>query len=261
LGGLLALLGVLTWMVWRRKEPAFWALGFFVLLAPSSSLVPAYDVMFEHRTYFPLVCLVMAAAWLLVRLPRPARGPVVATLLLALLAGTIARNRVWRDDKLLLADVIRKSPHKPRAYIELGWAYAQEDPQRSRELFERVLELDPNNTRAHNDLGLVMMMQNHPRDALPHFLQAMTLGGETPAAWNNIGAARLRLGETDEAERSFRRALELDTCYFEARWDLMEILASTGRKEEAIRAGLAPAGCRPSPGQAEKLEELRRALR
>src|SRR5437660_8077353 len=69
---LLALLiGVLASLALRQNEPALWALGFFGLLAPSSSVIPVGDLIFEHRTYFPLVCLALATAPVLERLhPR-----------------------------------------------------------------------------------------------------------------------------------------------------------------------------------------------
>src|SRR5262249_26788563 len=119
-----------------------WALGFLLLLAPSSSLVPAADLMFEHRIYFPLMCLVIAAGLLLETWPRRA-GPVALMALAALLAVTMARNPVWHDDRSLWSDVIEKSPGKARGYFQLGQTYTSDDPATARQWYERGLQLDP----------------------------------------------------------------------------------------------------------------------
>src|SRR5579863_357233 len=108
--GLAVLVGLLAYLAWRGHQPAFWGLGFFILLAPTSSIVPVQDLMFEHRVYFPSVCLVIAAAQLLVLIPRRALVPVVGVILVVLLALTIARNRLWHDSKVLWTDAIHKSP-------------------------------------------------------------------------------------------------------------------------------------------------------
>src|SRR5207244_12552576 len=114
---------------------------FFILIAPSSSVIPVVDSMFEHRTYFPLACLTIAAASLLDRWlwQRRAHVQVVVLVILlsALLAGTVARNRVWNDDQSLWADVVEKSPGKARGFFQLGQAYASRDPARARGLYEQ----------------------------------------------------------------------------------------------------------------------------
>jgi tetratricopeptide (TPR) repeat protein len=253
-------IAALAWLAWRRNEPALWALGFFVLLAPSSSVIPVVDLMFEHRTYFPLVCLAVAAALVAHRFEGSWRTPAMVILLAALLAGTIARNRVWHDEESLWGDVIEKSPRKTRAYFQLGQAYASKDPGRARKLFERGLELDPKSPAGHTNFGLVLLSENDPQAALLHLQRALELGGENPLVWNNIGAAQLRLEKIAEGIRAFRRALQLDPCRFDARVNLMRTLSNAGKKDEAIRAAQVPAACRLLPEQTARLDAERRSL-
>ncbi len=251
----------LAWMVWKKNQPALWALGFFVLLAPSSSVVPAADLSFEHRNYFPLLCLVIAAAFLLERLPGSFLVPTLVVLLGALFGGTIVRNRAWHDEKSLWADVVEKSPRKARGYFHLGQAYASEDSGRARQLYERGLELDPASSIGHTNLGILLLNQGDPQAALDHYRQALRLGGEKPLVRNNMGAAYLRQGQTDEGIQSFRRALELEPCRFDSRWNLMLTLSDLGKKNEALLASRVPANCRLLPEQTQKLEDARQSLR
>jgi tetratricopeptide (TPR) repeat protein len=255
------LIGTLTWLAWRKNEPALWALGFFVLLAPSSSLIPAADLMFEHRTYFPLACLTLAAAFLFKRLRPPLQAPILTALIAALLVGTIARNRVWHDEYSLWADVMEKSPHKALGYFQLAAAYASQDPPRARQLYERGLEIEPGNPSGHTNLALLFLSAGDSEAALIHLRRALALGGNTPLIWNNIGSAQLRRGEVEEGIQSFRRALAGDPCRFDARVNLTRALAYTGAREDALTAATIPADCHWLPAQIKKLKDERSSVR
>jgi len=259
---LLALsIGTLAWMAWRRNAPALWMLGFFILLSPSSSIVPASDLIFEHRTYLPMACLAVAVALLLSRF-RPPPPFLPLTLLLAmLLAATMAQNRVWHDERSLWTDAIEKSPYKALGYFHLGQAYASSDPARARELYEKGLKLDPVNAAGQTNLGLILLSQGHPETAVQHFQEALRDGGENTLVWNNIGVAELRLGHIEEAIRSFRHALQSEPCRFDARYNLVHTLSYRGEKDNALLAARIPVDCHLLPEQVLKLEDSVRALR
>jgi tetratricopeptide (TPR) repeat protein len=252
--------GALAWYAWRGTKSALWALGFFVLLSPSSTIVPASDLLFEHRTYLPLACLAIAAALLLAQiLPRRAK-PALPLLLIMLLVGTIVRNRVWKDDRSLWSDVIEKAPHKARGYFHLGQSYASENPTLARQLYDRGLEIDPYNADGHANLGLILLSQEDPENALSHLHKALALGGEKSLVWNNIGSAELRRGQIEEGIEAFRKALDNDPCRFDARWNLIHTLSSLGETEDARVAGHIPATCRFLPEQGQKLDDELRSL-
>ncbi len=245
--GLAALVGVLLWLAWRGSQPAFWGLGFFVLLAPTSSVVPVRDLMFEHRVYFPLMGLVIAAAALLARMPRRALIPAAGVILTALFVATIDRNRVWHDEKSLWMDALEKSPNLAKPYAVVGKALMREDPQRASQYLQQAVALDPHDPSIHTGLGQLLMSRHDVRGALQHFDQAIAEGGETPVRLTNRGMAHQALGLWDQAFDDYRRALELDPCMQNARTHLTRALASQGRKLEAFAVGQVPAGCHPRP--------------
>lgn len=254
-------LGVLAWLTVRGNRPALWALGFFLLLAPSSSIVPISDFMFEHRTYFPLTCLTVATAWLLAQIPRRALVPALPLLLGALLVGTVLRNRVWRDTKTLWTDALKKSPRKARSHICLALAYMGDDPARSRRLVEEGLRFDPNDSGLQSLMGEYLMEQNDAKDAVTHFVRVMALDGESPAGWNSLSAAYFRLGQSDQGVVALRRALELSPCSYLLRGNMMAVLYKLGRKDEARQTGEVPAKCHMVPAEAEELANFRSSLR
>src|ERR1051326_6757646 len=153
----LALLGVVSWAWWlRKRQPivSFSILWFFITLAPTSSFFPIRDVIFEHRLYLPMVGLCLSFPILIEflfaasrrryaprsaspagRLNRSAAGLVSSAILVVLMAATVMRNEVWRDEVRLWSDVVAKSPDGPRGYAALTWAYTRRGD------YEKALEV------------------------------------------------------------------------------------------------------------------------
>ena len=244
----------------------FWMLAYFILLAPSSSIVAQSDVIYEHRTYLPMTGMAVALGSLLWRAlerlgARSARVAAAVALLAALSAFTVARNRVWADELSLWRDVVAKSPVKGRPYIGLSRGLAQDNrPVEARRALERGLQAEPDNRDLRMNLGVMLLEEGNAREALPHFKRAIELGRETPEAWNNAGAAYSMLGQQDKAIEAYRRALSLSPCFYNSRRNLMAALADGGRFKEAIATGAVPAGCRLLPEQEQELERIRSAI-
>jgi protein O-mannosyl-transferase len=254
---LATLLAGLTWLAWKGRQPAaMWALGFFILIAPSSSIVAQADVIFEHRVYLPLVCAVIALGFVLERVPRGKLILTCVTLVPAMLAGTIARNADWFDEKTFWADAVAKSPNKGRAWLGLARAYP-DDRVREREYLMRGLAVDPRNAALHNDYGISLLAAGDSAAALAHFQQVIALAGDTADGWNNIGGAYFRLNLPDASLTGFEKALSLDPCSFNARRNVMMIYSQRHDPHNVWLAGEVPADCAMLPGSAKELARLR----
>jgi hypothetical protein len=118
-----------AWGVWQRRLWGWPAAAFFLLLAPTSSVLPVADVANEHRMYLPLACLIglavtaMAAALARVGTIYPAAGKALracavlaaTSAVLSLGMATHLRNRLYHDRWLLWTDTLAKRPDNPRA--------------------------------------------------------------------------------------------------------------------------------------------------
>jgi tetratricopeptide (TPR) repeat protein len=279
LPALIALLALLAWLIReagrgereggglkpeaRSLRPAFWALGFFLLLAPSSSVVAQADAMYEHRTYLPMASLVMALGWLLWRATAwlrssGARAGAATALVLALTAATVARNQVWANELSLWRDVVRRSPNKGRPYIGLARGLTQSgQPEAARQALERGVAVDPNNRDLRLNAGVLALQEGDGPAALAHFERALRLGREIPEVWNNLGAAHSLLGHSDQAIEAWHKALALDPCFYNTRRNLALELPKRGQAGAAIEAATLPAGCRLPPHEQQALEQLR----
>jgi subtilisin family serine protease len=106
---ILTLMGATAWALWRRRPAGYLGAWFFVILAPTSSVIPIDDVIFEHRMYLPLAGLVVMAviagysgfdqrcASVEMRRGRGRRMAAVAVLFIVILAAlTASRNPSFR---------------------------------------------------------------------------------------------------------------------------------------------------------------------
>lgn len=85
----------------------------------------------------------------------------------------------------------------------------------------------------HKGMDLVKRMQYE--NALEVFDRLLELNPEIPEAWNNRGVALFGMGRVDDALESYDRALALDPSNLEALRNRGFVLRSAGRLEEALQ--------------------------
>jgi type IV pilus assembly protein PilF len=87
----------------------------------------------------------------------------------------------------------------------------------------------------HHDLGLEALRGGRAQEALREFDEALKLDPKFPEACLGRGLVlELGFGRLDDAEKEYRRALALRPDYPEAHNDLGQLLAKTGRREQAV---------------------------
>ena len=210
------LAGVAVVFACRRNQPALWFVAGFVLLLPSSSVLPAADLAADRRLYLPMIGFAAAAGLLLQRV-RPA---VVAAALALLCGASIARTATWKTEASLWADAVEKAPEKVRPKIQLARAV---DPERAIQILEAARRLAPNDPSIPSEEGRVFLSQGKPDLALLAFGRALALAPRSADALNNRGAALLALNQKQAAQMDFERALANDACQFEARLNLKRL--------------------------------------
>lgn len=86
--------------------------------------------------------------------------------------------------------------------------------------YQRALELLPDYAEAHNNLGNLLLRQGNINDALVHFNAAIAALPDYAVAHNNLGTALRELGMIPQATQAFLKASQLDTNYWQARFNL-----------------------------------------
>jgi hypothetical protein len=159
----------------RLRLMSFGIIWFLIILAPTSSIIPLPDVMFEHRVYLPLLgagIAFMAFIDLLVNSshPTPARTAIMTvTCVAAALSLAVAsqrRNIVWQTKLALWRDAALKSPNKSRPQNNLGNCYflLGKDTEAAAS-YQRAIRLDANNAEPYYNLALVLKNQGRNNEA------------------------------------------------------------------------------------------------
>jgi tetratricopeptide (TPR) repeat protein len=211
-GLLLLLLGGTVWAVIRKPTLGFPAAGFFLMLAPSSSLVPvATQTLAEHRMYLPLAAVLSLAAIGAFTLAGRRVVPVLLVLAIAGGALTARRNRVYHSELSLWADTVAHRPENPRARVNLGIALTEADrlPEAA-EHFAEALRLRPDHAAAHLNLCHLLTRLGRLDEAVRHGDEAVRLEPRSSAARINLAQALALLGRADEAAAHYAEALRLE---------------------------------------------------
>jgi len=118
--------------------------------------------------------------------------------------------------------------------IKLGQYLAEAgQPGRAIALLETFTEVDPDALIA---LGNAYVAAGRRADALKTFRRLLDVDPKNGLAHENIGVVHLQAREYGPAEISLRRAIDLDPRLAGAHTALGVVLASTGRRDEAIEA-------------------------
>ena len=83
-------------------------------------------------------------------------------------------------------------------------------------------------------LAIILDLNRRPEEANRHFRRAVELEPEAVGFRANLGASLMRLGRPSEAEREFRYALELEPNHPTASFNLGTTLLQQGRPEDAL---------------------------
>jgi hypothetical protein len=219
---------------------AFLGAWFFILLAPSSSVVPIpAEIAAERRIYLALVAvlvlMVVGAEW--------ARRAYVSAIsqrqlwlgfgaLATVLALTTAtRSHTYSTTEMLWRDAVEKVPANPRAWDNLGMALYREGPPHWAEAevafrqaiardsschfgcaqlatLEHALRNDPTNAPVERSLALVLMRMGRFEEAIPH-LRNVASRFPTPAHLMILGVADLSVRRQQDAISVFETASRL----------------------------------------------------
>jgi tetratricopeptide (TPR) repeat protein len=101
------------------------------------------------------------------------------------------------------------------------------------QLLRRAVAMAPADLGSRNALGLCLLRLERPDQALPQFDALLALDPSLPFAHASRGNALFALGAINDAEASYRRALDLDANQGVALAGLARIAASRGAHREA----------------------------
>jgi tetratricopeptide (TPR) repeat protein len=228
---LAALLAATAWAAVRRPALGFLGAWFFLILAPTSSIMPIKDACFEHRMYLSLAAVVagavIAACALIRRLVRQSafsdHSATIAAVVLALTVAaalgcvTFRRNRDYRSEISIWEDAAHKRENNARAQMSLGVAYFDERRfDEAMRCYNRGIELNPEYPKAHYDRAIALARINDHAGAIRDLDQAISLQPDFAAAYVQRGIEYSMNNRFPETIQDCSRAIELKPDSVEA---------------------------------------------
>jgi tetratricopeptide (TPR) repeat protein len=246
------LLAATLWGLVRWKTWGFWGAWFFLILAPTSTIMPLNQLAHEHRMYLSLAAVVVLAVvsgYALCErlLPTPGgRGgqfpfsPGAAQGKAGLWAakkGTVPAAK--KGTVPSLATIVRWAA--PAAVLAgvltaLAWATVlrNSDYHSAIAIWQDAVDKRPNNPVAHNNLGNALAIAGSLDEAIQHYREALRVKPDHVEAHLNLGNALDKIGRTNEAIAHYEEALRLRPDDLAAHNGLGLALAGVGRTSEAI---------------------------
>ncbi|TWT52678.1 hypothetical protein Pla22_03040 [Rubripirellula amarantea] len=248
LGWLLIICAAIT--LWRRSRGlVFCLVAAMIVLAPTSTIVPLQDIIFEHRMYFPLACFVAAfVSWLGLRskyscpinVDRPAfqSWHLVGLLFIPLSILSINRNMEWWSVQGMYENDVRNNPNNPRAIVAAAGAVEDDsvDPEPTLQSLRKAIKIS--NDRGYFYAGTdykwtryladILFLTRRGNEAKPHYEAALKMSYDdlqrTEILFQLAMIASMD-GRNAEAERLFQESLaghpqirkDVETVYAEHR--------------------------------------------
>ncbi len=188
----------------RKRTAGFLGAAFFLLLAPTSVLIPLPDVIVEHRMYLPLACAVVlvAAGIKHVTAANPHGGAVFSVLMLGLCLAlglmTYSRNIVYHSEESMWRDVVDRRPGNLRARNDLAISLSQSGRYKAAmEEYERVLHAIPSVLRMKLDAGEQTLAPPAVKDSFEYeyFRANVNMGVMEYSLRKDLDSAIYRIGK------------------------------------------------------------------
>jgi tetratricopeptide (TPR) repeat protein len=109
------------------------------------------------------------------------------------------------------------------------------DPDAARELYERVLQVDPAHAGAHVNLGRLLHEKGRLADAERVYRRAILACGSEPLLHYNLGVLLEDMGRKSAAMDAYERALHQDPRFADCHYNLALLCRSLGRPKQALK--------------------------
>jgi tetratricopeptide (TPR) repeat protein len=240
---------------WKKPWLGFIGLWFFIILAPSSSIVPVKDPAMEHRMYLPLAAAVAALViggyallgrllghdWSGVSARRAIGALLVIAAAVALSVRTYYRNKDYAGPLAIWQSVLKFRPGNARAWVNYGESLTRyAEYEKAAEAFRRAIALRPNQHDAHYNLGNAYQSLGRLDDAEKAYHASLKISPNDLPSHIMLGNVYMTQERNGEAEAEFRTAIAAATrttdraILAKAHYNLGNTLAKRVRLDEAI---------------------------
>jgi tetratricopeptide (TPR) repeat protein len=229
-------LAVICWKMFKRDFIVFFGLlWFFITYLPE--FYPRVHVIFEHKLYLTSIGLFIAFAYMLWEHPALKRNALWIMIALSIVLGicTVKRNMVWRTEQTLWEDVVKKSPNKYRANLNLGNVYQlQGQYDRSLPYYDKAIAVMPYGYKALNSRAVVYYMKGDLDKAVADLDRSIKANPLYDDPYNNRANLYRQRGEFKKAIEDYTTAIKVSQFAPIAYKNRADVYVATNEIEKAL---------------------------
>ncbi len=128
---------------------------------------------------------------------------------------------------------VQRHPRDPIGFFELAVGESLQHEDQSLARFDRALKIDPQMVPAHLARGILLLQEGKISPALADLKFVLNQQPDNFRAWDELGEASLAAGRTSEALPAFEKAAALAPHNTEVLWHYGHALMRAGQKAAA----------------------------
>ncbi len=241
--GMLLLISIVV--LWQGRTRRYLITGWFWFLiaaAPGILILSASGRPVEdHHLYIPLVGIFILFSFglsSLLSVRRYGRYLFMVsglTVLVVLFPLAYAQVGHWENSITIFSHAIAIDPDNRKAHVNLGDAYMQKDEiDRALHHYREFLRISPESALGHTKLANALAAAGRTEAAVRHFSEALDLAPDYVPAYHGWADLLAEAGDTDGAITLYRRALAIDPRLFQTLNNLALALYERGDYREAL---------------------------
>jgi tetratricopeptide (TPR) repeat protein len=124
----------------------------------------------------------------------------------------------------LLNEANEKEPNNPDTLFKIGYLLQQQDNNdEALDFYKQALEFDKENEYIHNSMASIYRANGEFTSANMHLRESIALNDENPVTYYNYGNLLVDMQNFDEAKNMYKKAIELDNDFEEAKEELEKL--------------------------------------
>jgi len=153
-----------------------------------------------------------------------------------LLANICANNKDYKKGKILLKEVIDSDPKNISALNNLGIIYrALREHSNAKNCYEQVIKINPKNPNAYYNLGALFYELNDLQEAKSSFYKSTDLEPGFAIAFLALGNAHKALKENESAIKNYQQAININSNLVSAHNNLGLVFRNINDLDNAIK--------------------------
>jgi len=149
-----------------------------------------------------------------------------------------AGAKIWRDSALALNQkALSIDPELDEAHFLQSRFYSEdEDWEKAKKGYEKVLQLNPNDNHAMIELGTILVDENQMERGMELIMDGimLELNQKDPHVYYFLGDVYVQIGEPENAKKFFNQVLKLKPDYTNAYYALLDLSFQEKNWQEAL---------------------------